>query len=370
MTRPAPERPFVLGNWTIDPAQGTIARDGKETRLEPQAMALLLLFAASPQRVIKKDEIVSAVWNGRAIGDDTLASAISKLRAVLGESESKRYIETLPKRGYRLLVIPDDMAPVAAAPKSEVEKLIARGHAMLKTPLPQNLNQARVYFEGALKGDAKSAPAHCGLAETMLTQHLMGQGRELVAAAKAAALAATALDETLAQAWSILGYTLLLNDRDFAAADSVLRKAIALDPMLVSAYRCRAYGFVAVGRFVEAERAARAAAEIEPLSLSARNDLLQILLVARRYAQAIAEAKRILAFNREASEGVMFVARPTDIAYLRTAAGQVDAAFAALNKAAERDDPYLIALPYLPYLDRLRNDARFVRLAERVQLVR
>ena len=220
MTHPAPERPFVLGDWTVNPAHGTIARGGKETRLDPQAMALLLLFAASPQRVIKKDEIVSAVWKGRAIGDDTLASAISKLRAALGESKDKRYIETLPKRGYRLLVAPGDKEKIAAAQESEVDKLIARGQAMLKTPLPQNLNQARIYFEGALKADPRSTPAHCGLAGTMLTQHLMGQGRELIAAAKAAALAATALDESFAQAWSILGYTILLSDRDFAAATS------------------------------------------------------------------------------------------------------------------------------------------------------
>jgi DNA-binding winged helix-turn-helix (wHTH) protein len=431
MAKPAPERPFALGDWTVDPARGALVKNGKEVRLEPQAMALLLLFAASPNQVIRKDEIIAAVWQGRAIGDDTLASAVSKLRTALGESKAKRYIETLPKRGYRLVIAPDDKEPKVAAPDSEDAKLIARGLAMLKTPLPQNLNQARVYFEAALKANPKSAAAHCGLAETMLTQHLMGQGRELVAAAKASALVATTLDETFAQAWSILGYATLLCDRDFAAADVALRKAIALNPMLVSAYRGRAYGFAAVGRFVEAERAARAAAEIEPLSLAARNDLLQILIIARRYAQAVAEAKRILAFNRDASEAwaakgwahyflgdekeavdalleslkllgldaatlsklrtayaedgfeslcatgadllenqrVMFVTRPTDIAYLRTAAGQADAAFDALTKAADRDDPFLLALPYLPFLDRLRNDPRFVALAARVQLV-
>lgn len=433
MARPALERSFTLGDWIVDPARGAISRDGKDVRLEPQTMALLLLFAASPDTVLKKDDIIASVWKGRAIGDDTLASAISKLRNLLGETKTKRYIETLPKRGYRLLVSPNRTQGAAGpAPEDgDAAKLIARGYALLRTPLPQNLVQARIYFENAVEAAPKSAAAHCGLAEVMSTQHLMGQGREFLAAAKMSALAATALDESHAQAWSILGYAILLLDRDFTAADAALRKAIALNPRLVSAYRCRAYAFVATGRFVEAERAARAAAEIEPLTLSARNELLQILTVARRYPQVVAEARRVLSFNKQAgdawnakgwahyfqgeekeaidsllqgltmqgtdagtlaklrtaySEGgftrffatgadilenqhVIFIPRPTDIAFLRAAAGQADEAFEALNRAAERDDPFLVALPYLPHLDRLRNDPRFADLAARVRPV-
>lgn len=65
----------------------------------------------------------------------------------------------------------------------------------------------------------------------------------------------------------------------------------------------------------------------------------------------------------------MFVPRPLDIAMLRAAAGDAPAAFAALERAAERDDPVLLLLPYLPHLDRLRNDARFTALIARTRLV-
>src|SRR4051794_19957069 len=96
-------RSFEFGDWRVDPAAGTIARGSDRRRLDPQAMSLLQMFAGSGGRVLSKDEIVAAVWQGRAIGDDTLAAAVSKLRATLGETRTRRYIETLPKRGYRAL---------------------------------------------------------------------------------------------------------------------------------------------------------------------------------------------------------------------------------------------------------------------------
>ena len=93
-----------------------------------------------------------------------------------------------------------------------------------------------------------------------------------------------------------------------------------------------------------------------------------------RLARAHHEGGFAALFSRGAdlleSQRVMFVPRPLDIAMLRTAAGEPDAAFAALDKAAERDDPILLLLPYLPHLDRLRNDARFAALMERVRPVR
>jgi hypothetical protein len=77
---------------------------GESVRLEPRLMDLLVLFAGSGGRVLGKDEIARATWGGRVIGDDTLAAAISRLRRALGESRERRYIETVPKRGYRALV--------------------------------------------------------------------------------------------------------------------------------------------------------------------------------------------------------------------------------------------------------------------------
>jgi transcriptional activator of cad operon len=424
-------RPFDLGGWRVDPALGALIRDGKQTRLEPRLMELLLLFAGSPGRVISKDEIVASVWGGRAIGDDTLAAAISRLRAALGETKDKRLIETLPKRGYRLLLAPEGVS-IPREGGGEVSSLLSKGRAALLVPLPQSLAQARIYFEAAAAADPKSAPAHAGLAQAMLAQHAVGQGASFAASAKASALAATALDPDLAQGWALLGAATLLADRDFAGADAALLKALALDPGLATAHRTRGFALAAIGRFVEAEREARRAAELEPLSLAARIDIIQILFAARRLPQALAEAKKAIALSAQGADAwsalgwaqsflgnhrdaadalleslrllgtdaatierlksrfeadgfealcaagaelfeqqrVMFVARPMDLAMLYANAGETDRAFAALEEAVRRDDPAVLFLGHLPHLDRLRNDPRFASVMTRARLVK
>ncbi|MGZ5932018.1 MAG: winged helix-turn-helix domain-containing protein [Rhizomicrobium sp.] len=427
------QRPFDLGGWWVDPARGALVRDGTETRLEPQLMDLLLLFAASPGRVISKNEIIASVWNGRTVGDDTLAAAISRLRAALGATRENRFIETLPKRGYRLV---GALQRTATTPtlrgETDVDALLDKGRAALNVPLPQSLAQARVYFDAAVAADPNSAAAHAGLAAAMLTHHQAGQGASYAASAKASALAATALDPGLAIAWSLLGSATLLADRDFSSADAALLKALALDPDLASAHRARAFALAATGRFVQAEREARRTVELEPLSVAARIDVIQILLAAQRFPHALNEARKIIKFSPQSADAwsaagwsnaflgayrdaadallesirllgteaatiegmksvyekdgfealcaagadlfeqqrVMFVPRPMDMAMLRANAGQVDFALRALEDAVRRDDPVVLFLPYLPHLDRLRNDPRFASILSRARLVR
>jgi DNA-binding winged helix-turn-helix (wHTH) protein/tetratricopeptide (TPR) repeat protein len=424
-------RAFDLGGWRVDPVAGTLARDGYEGRIEPRLMELLLLFAASPGRVISKDEIVASVWSGRAIGDDTLAATISRLRTALGEGNEAKFIETLPKRGYRLLIAPDGAAATPPPPQDDVAVLIAKGRAALLVPLPQSLAQARLYFETAIAADPQSAAAQAGLAEAMLAQHGAGQGAGFAASAKAAAQAASALDPDLAAAWTTLGAATLIADRDFAHADAALLKALALDSNAARAHRVRAFALAAIGRFPEAEREARRARELEPVSIGAHVDLVQVLLAARRLSSALAEAKKAVALSPASAEAwsalgwsqallgahrdaadalleslrlsgtdtavvaqlkamfdaegfevfcaagaalfaqqrVTYVARPMDLAILHAMAGDPDAAFASLDEALRRDDPVLLLLPHLPHLDRLRNDPRFAGVLMRARPV-
>ena len=301
------ERSFQFGDWRVEPARGLL-RDpaGREARIEPQLMDLLVLFATSDGRVLGKDEIIAQVWSGRAVGDDTLAGAISRLRSALGDG-ARGFIETVPKRGYRLAVRSDGASLAPHAPvdeASESNRLVAQGTAMLRAGAPMALPQARLYFEAAIAADPKLAEAQAGLAETLFAQHLMGQGdpAALLAHAKAAAAAAVGLDDLFAPAWTALGYAALIVDRDFAAADRAFLRAIALDGAAASAHRFRAIALASVGRMVEAEREARKAVELEPLSLDARNWLLQILLAGRRYHQAITEARAMATMSAAASQ--------------------------------------------------------------------
>src|SRR5579863_3999085 len=158
MAPDAHQLPFAFGDWQVDPSRGLLTGDdGESVRLEPRLMDLLLLFAGSGGRVLGKDENTSATWGDRAIGDDTLAAAISRLRRALGETRERRYVETLPKRGYRCALPADvaepraDRARASSGPASEAAALAARGWQALATPLAPNLAQARSYFDAAVR---------------------------------------------------------------------------------------------------------------------------------------------------------------------------------------------------------------------------
>jgi DNA-binding winged helix-turn-helix (wHTH) protein len=67
-------------------------------------MDLLAFLASNSGRVVSKDEIIDAVWQGRFIADATLTRSIADLRRALGDDQQPhQYIETIPKRGYRLV---------------------------------------------------------------------------------------------------------------------------------------------------------------------------------------------------------------------------------------------------------------------------
>ncbi|MEJ2523907.1 MAG: transcriptional regulator [Gammaproteobacteria bacterium] len=96
--------PFLLGAWRVEPETGRIRQGDTEASLEPRLMALLTLLASAPGRVFSREVIESALWPDVVVGEDTVARAVSRLRRALGDSvQSPRYIETLPRRGYRLI---------------------------------------------------------------------------------------------------------------------------------------------------------------------------------------------------------------------------------------------------------------------------
>ena len=94
---------------TVDPREGTVAGPGGRTRLEPKVMEVLTVLARHPGRVVSRDELLNAVWPGVVVTEHTLGRCIYQLRKELGkigrEPSQADYnpIETLPKRGYRLL---------------------------------------------------------------------------------------------------------------------------------------------------------------------------------------------------------------------------------------------------------------------------
>lgn len=97
--------PFRLGQWLVRPTLNQISSDGKTTHLEPKVMEVLVCLAEAKGKVVTKDEFMDRVWADTVVTNDVLSRCISELRKIFDDSASEpRYIETIRKTGYRLLI--------------------------------------------------------------------------------------------------------------------------------------------------------------------------------------------------------------------------------------------------------------------------
>jgi DNA-binding winged helix-turn-helix (wHTH) protein len=102
-----------IDGWLMEPALNRLTREGVSIRLRPQLVDLLLCLASRPGKVFPKDELVARVWEGRWIAPSGLSRCIAELRTALADSaHAPHIIETIPKRGYRLIAA---VAPVGGA---------------------------------------------------------------------------------------------------------------------------------------------------------------------------------------------------------------------------------------------------------------
>jgi DNA-binding winged helix-turn-helix (wHTH) protein/TolB-like protein len=110
-----------IGEWSADRASNELRRGSETVRIEPKAMDVLMLLADHVDRVVSREELFAAVWPGVVVGDEALTQTINKLRKALGDnSRAPSYIETIAKRGYRLIA-PVRRSPVAGAPPPGVD---------------------------------------------------------------------------------------------------------------------------------------------------------------------------------------------------------------------------------------------------------
>jgi TolB-like protein/DNA-binding winged helix-turn-helix (wHTH) protein len=96
---------FRFGGFTAEPLKGSLAGDdGQSRHLAPKAMDVLVRLAEAAPKPVTRDDLITAVWGERYVSDEVLTHAIKELRHALDDSPTKpQYIQTIPKRGYRLL---------------------------------------------------------------------------------------------------------------------------------------------------------------------------------------------------------------------------------------------------------------------------
>jgi len=95
-----------FGTYELSLQSGEVRKAGVRIRVQQQPMKLLELLLERPGQVVTREELRSRVWPNESFGDfdQAVNIAIAKLRSALGDSaENPRYIETLPKRGYRFI---------------------------------------------------------------------------------------------------------------------------------------------------------------------------------------------------------------------------------------------------------------------------
>ena len=133
---------FNVGGWLVVPSLNRLSRGEETVRLELKLMEVLVYLAERTGELVSKRELIDAVWKVEVISDGTLTRAIALLRKALGdEARNPRFIETIPKRGYRFIApvefvdsthstdlrfkveVPDGEIPLA-----EGENLIGRDH--------------------------------------------------------------------------------------------------------------------------------------------------------------------------------------------------------------------------------------------------
>ena len=95
---------FRLGEWTIEPELGRISRGGEIVQLRPRAMEVLVSLAELEGGLASKQYLIDTVWRTEFVSENALTHVIAELRSVLGDdAESPSYIETIPRRGYRVI---------------------------------------------------------------------------------------------------------------------------------------------------------------------------------------------------------------------------------------------------------------------------
>jgi Tol biopolymer transport system component/DNA-binding winged helix-turn-helix (wHTH) protein len=109
---------YEFESFRLDVAERLLLRDGEVVPLQPKVFDLLLALVERHGRLLEKDELMKLVWPDTVVEEANLANNISILRKTLGEN-GERFIETVPKRGYRFVAGIRKVADERAEPTSQ-----------------------------------------------------------------------------------------------------------------------------------------------------------------------------------------------------------------------------------------------------------
>ena len=196
---------FKIGDWQVVPETGVLQRKTQRVNIEPQVMDLLTVLCGRPGKVFSRKEIEAVLWPNTVVGEDSLPRTVSKLRQALGDSSSSPvYIQTIPKRGYRVIakVYNDDKGSlvlisviVASAlmlawfllasqnhqaelpQQSENSKLLNRADNLYMRFTRADNEAAIALYERIIEDDSSNSRALAGLANSLVQRAVRWQNK-------------------------------------------------------------------------------------------------------------------------------------------------------------------------------------------------
>ena len=221
--------PLQFGPYRLDLDAARLTRDGEPVALRPKAFDLLVALAARPDVLVTKDELLDRVWGRRFISEGVIKSIVGELRVALDDDPKRpRWIETVPRRGYRFIGGSKPAAIVDFESPPPVSAVV-EGNLPLSLPAPIGRDGA-LQAVGALLGSHRLltivGPAGVGKTRLALAlaASLRGGCRDGVWLVELAALAADTNDAVALR--SLLAQLLRLDaaaGRDVAAIGRALR---------------------------------------------------------------------------------------------------------------------------------------------------
>jgi Tol biopolymer transport system component/DNA-binding winged helix-turn-helix (wHTH) protein len=120
-----------FGAFEVDLRAGELHKDGAKLKLTGQPFHVLTILLEQPGEVVTRDELQKRLWPDTFVDvDHNLNSAINKIREVLGDSaERPRFLETLPRRGYRFIAPVDGSSPIPASPAAAETTVVSASTA-------------------------------------------------------------------------------------------------------------------------------------------------------------------------------------------------------------------------------------------------
>jgi TolB-like protein/Tfp pilus assembly protein PilF len=267
-------------------------------------------------KTIGKELNVQAILTGRVIqrGDQLTLS----LELVDVSSENVLWSQQYVRKQSDLVTLQSEIArdvssklksKLSGADVAKVEKnytanaeayqLYLKGKFFWNKRTGESLKQAAELYRQAADKDPNYALAYSGLAETyvLFSSYDVAPANDSMPQAKAAALRALEIDDSLAEAHTALGFYLSNYEWQREASEKEYRRAIELKPNYATAHHWLGADLVNVKRFDDSLAELRRAEELDPLSPIIGTNLGDTLVFARRYDEAIAQYKRTLVLN-------------------------------------------------------------------------